>query len=136
MFICSCSSNVLRRECLEPCYQVYSQECMLPCYTQTAKCLCHVSIKRSSLFGLVRKKNTCLCKDAAGNYTPKAPHSKKGTTNSGNARTIAACTLTPSPYSSGQNGIKLCRREKVNPCLLYTSPSPRDQRGSRMPSSA
>ena len=23
-----------------------------------------------------------------------------------------------------------------NPCLLYTSPSPRDQRGSRMPSSA
>ena len=25
---------------------------------------------------------------------------------------------------------------KVMPCLLYTSPSPRDQRGSRMPSSA
>ena len=24
----------------------------------------------------------------------------------------------------------------VNICLLYTSPSPRDQRGSRMPSSA
>jgi len=28
------------------------------------------------------------------------------------------------------------RREKFNICLLYTSPSPRDQRGSRMPSSA
>ena len=27
-------------------------------------------------------------------------------------------------------------RLEVNPCLLYTSPSPRDQRGSRMPSSA
>ena len=26
--------------------------------------------------------------------------------------------------------------EKANDCLLYTSPSPRDQRGSRMPSSA
>ena len=26
--------------------------------------------------------------------------------------------------------------ERTNPCLLYTSPSPRDQRGSRMPSSA
>ena len=26
--------------------------------------------------------------------------------------------------------------EKANSCLLYTSPSPRDQRGSRMPSSA
>ena len=25
---------------------------------------------------------------------------------------------------------------KVRSCLLYTSPSPRDQRGSRMPSSA
>ena len=27
-------------------------------------------------------------------------------------------------------------REDLNDCLLYTSPSPRDQRGSRMPSSA
>ena len=27
-------------------------------------------------------------------------------------------------------------REKFVDCLLYTSPSPRDQRGSRMPSSA
>ena len=26
--------------------------------------------------------------------------------------------------------------DKPVPCLLYTSPSPRDQRGSRMPSSA
>ena len=26
--------------------------------------------------------------------------------------------------------------DTLNPCLLYTSPSPRDQRGSRMPSSA
>ena len=28
------------------------------------------------------------------------------------------------------------KRETINGCLLYTSPSPRDQRGSRMPSSA
>ena len=27
-------------------------------------------------------------------------------------------------------------KESLIPCLLYTSPSPRDQRGSRMPSSA
>ena len=26
--------------------------------------------------------------------------------------------------------------DTINTCLLYTSPSPRDQRGSRMPSSA
>ena len=28
------------------------------------------------------------------------------------------------------------RRRQLDFCLLYTSPSPRDQRGSRMPSSA
>ena len=27
-------------------------------------------------------------------------------------------------------------QDKIGACLLYTSPSPRDQRGSRMPSSA
>ena len=30
----------------------------------------------------------------------------------------------------------VCFRFNPNTCLLYTSPSPRDQRGSRMPSSA
>ena len=30
----------------------------------------------------------------------------------------------------------LCAQGYLNICLLYTSPSPRDQRGSRMPSSA
>ena len=32
-------------------------------------------------------------------------------------------------------GIEIAKKNKL-PCLLYTSPSPRDQRGSRMPSSA
>ena len=32
--------------------------------------------------------------------------------------------------------VSLTRARKLNICLLYTSPSPRDQRGSRMPSSA
>ena len=31
---------------------------------------------------------------------------------------------------------RLIDRRPLTPCLLYTSPSPRDQRGSRMPSSA
>ena len=48
-------------------------------------------------------------------------------------------------YRDGQSAIDLssvnciyCRQwdDLVNGCLLYTSPSPRDQRGSRMPSSA
>ena len=36
-------------------------------------------------------------------------------------------------YTVGRNEITA---GTVSPCLLYTSPSPRDQRGSRMPSSA
>ena len=32
--------------------------------------------------------------------------------------------------------VKVSQREIDKICLLYTSPSPRDQRGSRMPSSA
>ena len=32
--------------------------------------------------------------------------------------------------------VAMARREESPSCLLYTSPSPRDQRGSRMPSSA
>ena len=31
---------------------------------------------------------------------------------------------------------QVMKKDKVSTCLLYTSPSPRDQRGSRMPSSA
>ena len=30
----------------------------------------------------------------------------------------------------------IASKKRIKPCLLYTSPSPRDQRGSRMPSSA
>ena len=36
------------------------------------------------------------------------------------------------PDEAAEKGID----EKIDDCLLYTSPSPRDQRGSRMPSSA
>ena len=49
---------------------------------------------------------------------------------------------TPSLYRNlrdGQHPSTLlvgCCDSRVDPCLLYTSPSPRDQRGSRMPSSA
>ena len=37
---------------------------------------------------------------------------------------------------SGQQGQQQNRPQQQGACLLYTSPSPRDQRGSRMPSSA
>ena len=35
-----------------------------------------------------------------------------------------------------RSGLELPHDERFRACLLYTSPSPRDQRGSRMPSSA
>ena len=35
-----------------------------------------------------------------------------------------------------RKALKECTKEQIKFCLLYTSPSPRDQRGSRMPSSA
>ena len=43
-----------------------------------------------------------------------------------NANRVEINGVSTVPSGSGRNGI----------CLLYTSPSPRDQRGSRMPSSA
>ena len=38
--------------------------------------------------------------------------------------------------SNFSNEFKAGNKESIKTCLLYTSPSPRDQRGSRMPSSA
>ena len=43
---------------------------------------------------------------------------------------VAACTGVIDGFESKDED------DKISSCLLYTSPSPRDQRGSRMPSSA
>ena len=43
---------------------------------------------------------------------------------------------TPVKGLSLNDAVKLMRGKPGSTCLLYTSPSPRDQRGSRMPSSA
>ena len=54
--------------------------------------------------------------------------------STGESDPVVKCTL----LSTGQRQITETRNKTLNPifCLLYTSPSPRDQRGSRMPSSA
>ena len=41
--------------------------------------------------------------------------------------------VAPDPFLAEVHDLDLSH---ITPCLLYTSPSPRDQRGSRMPSSA
>ena len=41
-----------------------------------------------------------------------------------------------SPFDYRHNALLYLPEGLPEPCLLYTSPSPRDQRGSRMPSSA
>ena len=62
-----------------------------------------------------------------GEYSEKS----SGIKFSGGAHLI----LKDDPLKINGNGILLPKTED-NSCLLYTSPSPRDQRGSRMPSSA
>ena len=44
--------------------------------------------------------------------------------------------LTPNLEKLAAEGVSFTRNYVDSTCLLYTSPSPRDQRGSRMPSSA
>ena len=39
-------------------------------------------------------------------------------------------------FRGGKSGKGVQIKGKIDSCLLYTSPSPRDQRGSRLPSSA
>ena len=51
------------------------------------------------------------------------------------ASLFLACNTVAPPHANVQLGIGDALLVKAI-CLLYTSPSPRDQRGSRMPSSA
>ena len=58
----------------------------------------------------------------------------------GRGRGVAAAGLPPTPprlgVETGNSGPSWLTAPVRGVCLLYTSPSPRDQRGSRMPSSA
>ena len=67
----------------------------------------------------------------------------------GQSIVAAQSDIRPNVFSSPEVDYYLCsddftsnrdsqieRIKSIDPCLLYTSPSPRDQRGSRMPSSA
>ena len=49
---------------------------------------------------------------------------------------VAVLTIVPAMLILSSLVLVISRSLDYKPCLLYTSPSPRDQRGSRMPSSA
>ena len=54
------------------------------------------------------------------------------------AKTLVELKAAMDTFDAGalSDSARQCVFARGNPCLLYTSPSPRDQRGSRMPSSA
>ena len=70
----------------------------------------------------------------------RLPHPFNPIANSNTATTIRPINMRIydiSTYSNSTNvGTLNNHLSQSNGCLLYTSPSPRDQRGSRMPSSA
>ena len=66
--------------------------------------------------------------------TTTGVHRLKGMLES-NCLKVPAINVNDSVTKS-KNDNKYGCRHSLNDCLLYTSPSPRDQRGSRMPSSA
>ena len=66
--------------------------------------------------------------------TIRAPYCQRNVTvfggNTGQCVAMSPCALIYSKIT------KITSVDDMTHCLLYTSPSPRDQRGSRMPSSA
>ena len=69
------------------------------------------------------------------------PQATPPAASDGGARTIFANQEVIVPWPSDEDGVTVQEHAAfagalVENCLLYTSPSPRDQRGARMPSSA
>ena len=63
--------------------------------------------------------------------------------NTSNQEAVSVSTLTEEDMKLAKEDldtlegrVQVDQKAMINSCLLYTSPSPRDQRGSRMPSSA
>ena len=67
-------------------------------------------------------------------YAANAPCAKRPTSTKP-CKNQCETHFAPSAHRSKFEAKSLCQRFRFR-CLLYTSPSPRDQRGSRMPSSA
>ena len=77
----------------------------------------------SSTIGKVRRSGKRAGDTPLGGLRNRRPHDRVDLDSSGDATELGAEAKPPI-------------RPHLGNCLLYTSPSPRDQRGSRMPSSA
>ena len=101
-------------------------------------CLNDACTKQPS-FGVAGSKTSVYCKQ----------HAKEGLVNVFNKRCLhESCVKFPTFNVRGSKTAVYCKQHAhggmvdvytkrcLHDCLLYTSPSPRDQRGSRMPSSA
>ena len=77
---------------------------------------------------------------AAGNYSCRfSPASASAADQAAERVKLKMARIAATMLNVGAEEIEFADNKifaKNNPCLLYTSPSPRDQRGSRMPSSA
>ena len=82
------------------------------------------------LFGTRKKKKTVVVPPPS---TVTKKKTKKRNRHASEARRKATAAL---PKLEDSNRVLVIGDDTANACLLYTSPSPRDQRGSRMPSSA
>ena len=76
------------------------------------------------------------CPSTPGSHDFGPPRQQAGTMNPPKNPTPNDPLLCPSGANTDRPTRVRCPPCSPNPCLLYTSPSPRDQRGSRMPSSA
>ena len=119
------------RACVFVCCAFYC------CCCCCCRCCCCCSCTRVFVVWLV-----WMCK--VGSVLVQVPNRYRFVYSSRNSE-VARAQITFLPFSTGTHVIWAgyfcsCSKpgwsDRLDCCLLYTSPSPRDQRGSRMPSSA
>ena len=76
---------------------------------------------------------TAIAEDSGARLITQAELLANANDIEGDALTATGLTINTGSGAITDNGDGTWN---YTPCLLYTSPSPRDQRGSRMPSSA
>ena len=82
------------------------------------------------------ESNAFYAAKVVGFNAKNGQHAVRYDVDGAGARTALAASSSPGRIHSMRSAASNTSRGVAPACLLYTSPSPRDQRGSRMPSSA